>query len=185
MNYKLILKEVVDFIKTMFFFLIIIVLLRMFVFANFEVSGESMANNFHDGEKLIVSKLDYKFKQPKRFDVIIFKENEQQDFIKRVIGLPGEKVEYKNNLLYINGQPIEETYLDHTTYDFKLGDILPYDKVPPNHVFVLGDNRTNSLDSRTKEVGFVSYDQIIGKVKMRYWPFSRFDFGVSGNQLLN
>lgn len=185
MNHKFIFREIADFLKTMVFFLSIIILFRMFVFANFEVSGESMANNFHDGEKLIVSKLDYKFIKPERFDVIIFKANEKQDFIKRVIGLPGEKVEYKNNLLYINDQPIEESYLEQNTYDFKLGDILQYDKVPKNHVFVLGDNRTNSLDSRSKEVGFVSYDQIIGKVKMRYLPFNRFDLGVSGNQLLN
>lgn len=185
MNVKNIVAEIIDFLKTTLIFLVILILLRVFIFATFEVSGESMANNFHDGDKLIVSKLSYVFDEPERFDVIVFKATPELDFIKRVIGLPGDKIEYKDNILYVNDQAIEEIFLDFHTNDFKLEDLLEYDTVPQDHVFVLGDNRTNSTDSRVPGIGFISYEQIIGKTTMRYMPFSKVDFGVGGNQRLN
>ena len=144
-----------------------------------------MQNNFHDGDKLIVSKLSYVIGEPERFDVVIFHADEESDYIKRVIGLPGETIEYKDNMLYVNGQPIKENYLDYITYDFNLKEILDSETVPEGYVFVLGDNRTNSLDSRYEKVGFVPMDEIVGKVVLRYGPFDNIDFGVSGNAPLN
>lgn len=184
MNLKTFIHEALSFTKILIIFIIIGILLRVFVFATFEVSGESMANNFHNGDRLIVSKYAYKISTPKRFDVVIFHENQTEDYIKRVIGLPGEKIQYVNNKLYVNDKPIVQDFLDQETYDFTLKDLLGSETVPEGYVFVLGDNRTNSKDSRVPEVGFVPIEKIIGKVSVRFGPLNKFDIGVSGNQRL-
>src|SRR5699024_585294 len=115
-----------------------------------------------------------------RFDIVVFKATKEKDYIKRVIGLPGDRIEYKNDQLYINGKQYKEPYLDKEkkgisvgllTQDFNI-KTLPAthsEVVPKGHYFVLGDNRRNSEDSRI--IGFVSKDAIIGKASLVFWPF--------------
>jgi signal peptidase I len=189
---KTFMLELFDFGKTVLFFMVIVVLLRVFVFATYDVSGKSMEPNFHDGERLIVSKLSYQIGEPERFDVVVFHATKDSDFIKRIIGLPGDEIRYENDVLYVNNQPIEENFIDdmkeqtdgNYTEDFTLEEILQHKKVPEGYVFVMGDNRPNSVDSRYAPLGFIPIDSIVGEVVIRFLPLNQFDIGVSGNKAL-
>lgn len=167
-------------------------LLRIFVFATYDVSGASMEPNLHDGERLIVSKLSYQIGEPERFDVVVFHATNQDDFIKRIIGLPGDKIEYKNDTLYVNDQPIEENFIkdqknqsaNNYTENFNMEEISPFKTVPEGYVFVVGDNRPNSIDSRYEALGFIPMESIVGEVVVRLFPLKQFDLGISGNKAL-
>ena len=124
-------------------------------------------------DRLIIDKLTYRSSEPQRGDIIVFeatdnikKEGIEGDFIKRIIGLPNEKVEVKNNLVYINDQALEENYIKEKP-DYNYGPII----VPEDSYFVLGDHRNNSYDSHYW--GFVPRDNIIGKATKIYYPFER------------
>ena len=163
--------KITKFIRELIPYIIIIiavVLFRSFIATPVEVEGKSMYSSLDDGEILLLKKYD---KNYKRFDVIVFKNNNDK-LIKRIIGLPGEKVEYKNNKLYINGRYIKEEFLknNQTTYDFELKE-LGYKKIPKDHYFVLGDNRTNSTDSRM--IGLISKNKISGKTNFIIFPFTK------------
>ena len=150
--------------------LLIAVLLRCFVFQNTLVQGDSMYPNYFDGEQVLVEKLTYLVSEPQRGDVIICRYDDDGDaMIKRVIGLPGETVEVVDGAIYIN-----DAELDESAYwnDYIEGNMPPV-TVPDDHVFVVGDNRNWSLDSRA--VGPVPYYRIIGKALCIIWPFE--DFG--------
>lgn len=170
-------NEVFSWIRTIIFAVIIAFIIRAFLFTNYIVDGESMLPTMNDGDRLVVNKLVYKLYEPERFDLIVFHANSQADYIKRVIGLPGDHIEYKNDVLYINGEPYEEPYLndmkvngERLTQDFTLQQIIGKETVPENSVFVLGDNRRNSTDSR--HLGVIPYDDIVGEVNIKYWPLS-------------
>ena len=117
---------------------------------------------------VLLFKAKYKFSDVKRFDVISFYYDETKYLIKRVIGLPGEHIAYKDNKLYVNGEYVEENR-DFITDDFDLKQ-LGYDVIPDDMYFVLGDSRENSLDSR--EIGLVAKKDIVGKVVVRIWPIT-------------
>jgi signal peptidase I len=144
---------------------------------NFKVEGESMFPNLHNGEYILVNKVDYMIHSPQRGDIIVFKATNagqpDKDFIKRVIGLPGETVEVKNNAVYINGTALKEPYEDQPPdYTF------PKTTIPPNDYFVLGDNRNNSQDSHIWK--WLQRKYIIGKAWVSYWPPSELHiFGIS------
>ncbi|HLU21923.1 MAG TPA: signal peptidase I [Bacillaceae bacterium] len=148
--------------------------IRYFLFAPIVVDGHSMMPTLHNGDRMIVNKLG----KPERFDIIVFHAPEQKDYIKRVIGLPGDTVEYKNDVLYINGVAYEEPYLDKykaqvkdgpLTQDFKLEDLPSGHKtVPEGELFVMGDNRRSSKDSR--HIGTIPMDKVIGDTSVVYWP---------------
>lgn len=154
--------------------LAIVLPIRYFLVQPFFVKGASMEPNFKDGEYLIVDEISYRFSEPKRGDVLVFKYplDPSQYYIKRIIGLPGEKIEIKNgkviiyNNLFSQGWEIKEPYLPkgRTTYgntEIKLGN---------QEYFVLGDNRLASFDSR--RWGVLPKKDIIGKVYLRAWPFA-------------
>ncbi|QKS70645.1 signal peptidase I [Paenalkalicoccus suaedae] len=150
---------------------------REFLFTNYIVYGKSMMPTIHDGERIIVNKFNYEINQPNRFDLIIFHANEESDYIKRVVGLPGDELYYEDDILYVNDEPISEDYLDYHreqydgepfTEDFTLEEVTSETVVPDGHVFVLGDNRQNSVDSR--DIGFVPLEEIVGRVNMAFWP---------------
>lgn len=180
-------KEWLNWFKALLLAFGLAFIVRMFFFAPIVVDGPSMKPTLHNGDHMIVNKIKYKFSDPERFDIVVFHATEEKDFIKRVIGLPGEHVAVKDEVLYINGKKVEQPFLKEQieqlkphevlTNDFRLED-LPggYETIPEGYVLVLGDNRDNSTDSRV--LGLIPMDKIVGKTSMIYWPLDRF-------QLLN
>jgi signal peptidase I len=153
--------------------------IRYFIFAPIIVDGLSMMPTLHDHDRMIVNKLSYKIGTPKRFDIIVFHAEEGKDYIKRVIGLPGDHIEYKNDTLYINGKAYKEPYLDQykkqlidgpLTEPFTLEEITGKKTVPKGYLFVMGDNRRFSKDSR--HIGFIPMEKVVGKANIVYWPLS-------------
>jgi len=135
------------------------------------VVGSSMEPNFQQSQRLIINKLTYKFHEPERGDVIVFHppDNYQVDYIKRIIGLPGDTVEVEKETVYVNGSPLSEPYIK----DFPSYTLDQYE-VPENHYFVLGDNRNNSNDSHNGWT--LPRQNIIGKAWLSIWP--PIDWGV-------
>ncbi|RWZ55195.1 signal peptidase I [Halobacillus fulvus] len=166
-------------IRTILFALLLAFVLRSYFFASYIVDGESMEPTLFDGNLLMVNKVVYDWQDIHRQDVIVFHANEEEDYVKRVIGIGGDRIEMKDDILYVNGEPIMEEYLDSLrpndgkpfTHDFKLSEVTDQTKVPDGHLFVMGDNRRDSLDSRY--FGFVPIETVVGKVDVRYWPFSQ------------
>lgn len=158
-------------------------LVRKFLFSPIIVEGPSMQPTLYSQDQMIVNKFTYYFKEPERFDIIVFHASEQKDFIKRVIGLPGEHVMIKDDVLYIDHEPVEQPFLDqsaesHHFYSINTADYSLEDKdgnettIPEGYLFVLGDNRHNSTDSR-HDLGLVPIDQVVGKTHLIYWPPKR------------
>ena len=153
--------------------LIIILPVRYFLIQPFYVKGASMEPNFYDHEYLIIDEISYRFDVPNRGDIAVFKypKDTKQYFIKRVIGLPGDKVKIQDNTVYINGNKLDESYLPPGTETILplrgYGDVTLTD----DEYFLLGDNRGQSLDSRI--FGPVKKDLIVGRTWIRGWPFSR------------
>ncbi|MHC0036761.1 signal peptidase I [Pseudoneobacillus sp. C159] len=177
-------KEVKEWMKAFAIGLIIFVFIRTFFFSNYVVEGESMMPTLQNGNKLVVNKIGYQIGDFNRFDVIVFHANQEEDFVKRIIGLPGDKIVYEDEQLFINGKKFAEPFLEEyrkevlggrLTGDFTLEELTGEKVVPKNHLFVLGDNRLGSWDSR--HFGFITVDQVVGKVNLRYWPIE--DLGVT------
>lgn len=175
-------KESAEWLKALAIGVIIFAFIRTFFLSNYVVEGESMMPTLEDGNKLIVNKIGYQISDFKRFDVIVFHHNDQEDFVKRVIGLPGDKVEYHDDFLYVNDQKIEEPFLESyrnadlsgsLTGDFTLEEVTGSEAVPAGKLFVMGDNRIGSWDGR--HFGFISIDQVVGKVDVKYWPLNELD----------
>jgi signal peptidase I len=147
--------------------LVIVLVINMFLAQATRVEGQSMEPNLHDNQRLIIEKVSYYVHPPRRGDIIVLKlPNHRSDaLIKRVIGLPGETVEIRDGVVLINGQPLDEPYLNQSTYQG-----MPPRVVPVGQVFVLGDNRGFSNDSRS--FGFVPFSDIVGRAWFRYWPLS-------------
>lgn len=175
-------KEGIEWIKAIGIGLIVFVFIRTFFISNYVVDGESMTPTLQDGNKLIVNKIGYQIVDFDRFDVIVFHANEEEDYVKRIIGLPGDQIEYKNDQLFVNGKKVNEPYLTkhhnqaltrRFTEDFTLAEKTGVEIVPEGKLFVLGDNRLGSNDSR--QFGFIDVDQVVGKVNLRYWPLDHMD----------
>ncbi|REI24900.1 signal peptidase I [Staphylococcus felis] len=181
-------KETLDGIIGIMIGLAIIVLLNWFVITPYTVKGESMSPTFESGDKVLVSKISKHFSRIDEGDVIVFHEDDNRDFIKRVIGKPGDTVEYKDDQLYVNHKPIDEPYLtfnkryrksEFLTENFDVSDIAGAQnkyKIPESRYLVLGDNRLNSIDSRNPHVGLVEERNIVGEVLIRFWPLHRMTF---------
>jgi signal peptidase I len=180
-----------EMLETLLFTLLIFFLVRS-VIQNFRVEGSSMETNLHTGQYIIVNRIEYLhvdlnllqrllpgnqnvpprlaylFHLPRRGDIVVFEypRDTSRDFIKRVIGLPGETVEIRNNQVFINGRPLDEPYLSPPART-QMGNMAPV-VVPADAVFVMGDNRGNSSDSRSW--GALPLDKIVGRAWFIYWP---------------
>lgn len=153
--------------------IVVVIFIVMYVATVQQIVGPSMDPTYKDQDIVILNKLHYRLFEIKRFDVVSLKYDGSKYLIKRVIGLPGDKVEYKNNNLFINNKMIEEEFLEENviTEDFSLTS-LGYEKIPEDMYLVLGDNRENSLDSR--EIGLIKAEDILGKISLRIWPINKF-----------
>lgn len=164
-------------------------IIRFFLFTPIVVDGESMMPTLKNGDRMVVNKIGYMVGEPDRFDIVVFHAPEQKNYIKRVIGLPGDYVEYKNDQLYVNGKQLTEPYLDKykseitegsLTDDFTIEDIPGFkdisknDKIPEGYIFVMGDNRRYSKDGR--HIGLVAIDEVIGNTNIVFWPFEEVGF---------
>lgn len=165
-------KELFQWVLVIIGAVILAFLIDTFVIVNAQIPSGSMENTIMTGDRVFGNRLAYKFSDPKRFDIIIFKypDDESQLFIKRIIGLPGETVEIHDGNIYINGSdtPLEDVDIKEPME----GSFGPY-TVPEGCYFVMGDNRNNSRDSRYWENTFVSEDEILGKAVLRYWPLNK------------
>ncbi len=173
------LRNILEFIKIVIISLLIILPIRYFIIQPFYVKGASMEPTFHDHEYLIIDEISYRFNDPQRGEVIVFRypDNPQEYFIKRVIGLPGEKIEIINGDIFIynidnpEGFKLEEaTYLADNIKTYNTNE-APVE-LGASEYFVLGDNRYASKDSRT--FGALNKSFITGRVFLRGWPFNRF-----------
>lgn len=153
--------------------------IRYLFFTPIVVDGESMMPTLHTQDRMIVNRLSYKIGEPKRFDIVVFHATKEKDYIKRVIGLPGDHIEYKDDTLYINGKKYDEPYLDEykkelldgpLTEPFTLEEITGKKTVPEGQIFVMGDNRRYSKDSR--HIGTVPIKEVMGKTSFVFWPLS-------------
>ena len=136
--------------------------------ARYMVQGQSMYPNFDDDQVLYISRINYIMGEPNRSDIVVFHYpgNPQEDYIKRVIGLPGDVVEIRDTLVYVNGEPITEPYINEPCDIFHCPDERW--ELGPDEFFVMGDNRNHSSDSRA--FGPVKREFIVGEVLVRYWP---------------
>ncbi len=139
-----------------------------------EVSGESMLPALHNEDNLIVDKISYRFREPKRYEIIVFPYKYQEDtyYIKRIIGLPGETVQVIDGEVYINGELLGEDYGLEPIDEDKKGLASEPIKLGEDEYFVLGDNRNHSSDSREPNVGVLNRDDLIGRAWIRIWPFN-------------
>lgn len=158
---KSVLREVAE---TVIPAIVIAVLIHVFLAQATRVYGQSMEPNLHTDMRLVVEKLSYRLHTPQRGDIVVLRVRPEDELlIKRVIGLPGDEVAIHDGQVYVNGQPLEESYLNQETRGNLAARI-----VPPLHVFVMGDNRGASNDSRS--FGPVHIDNIVGKAWLSYWP---------------
>ncbi|QNM05929.1 signal peptidase I [Qiania dongpingensis] len=151
-------------------------LIITFVGQRTRVSGNSMYNTLSDGDNLILEKLSYRFHEPERFDIVVFRFTHKKDtfYIKRVIGLPGETVQIIGSDIYINGEILEEDYGLEPIQDAKRA-AQPI-TLGEDEYFVMGDNRNDSSDSRDPAVANVKRSQIVGKAWLRIWPLNKIGF---------
>lgn len=175
-------KEIWDFVKMIIFVVVVVLVVNNVILINAKIPSESMEKTIMTGDRIFGFRLAYglnmnlfgneiskKWKDPERYDIIIFKypDDEEQLFIKRLIGLPGETVEIKDGKVYINGSdtPLDDSFVP----EVPTGDYGPY-TVPEDCYFMLGDNREHSRDSRFWDNTYVRFDQIVGKAVLRYFP---------------
>ena len=153
-------------IYILIFFIIIIIV--VFIVGLAQVVGSSMQPTLRQDDIVVVSKIHYRLFSVNRFDIVSFRHQDAQYLIKRVIGLPGEHIAYFDNDLYVDGEIVEEYFLDDIrTGNFEL-EKIDYQVIPENYYFVMGDNRDNSLDSRT--IGLIKRDDLVGKSLLRIFP---------------
>lgn len=153
-------KEIIPYI----IIIVIVLLVKKFIFTPVIVNGPSMKDTLHDKDIMILDKLGMRLTGIDRFDIVVI-QTDHAKIIKRIIGLPGETIEYKDNKLYINCEEIDDPYGSEVTYDFERLEI------PKDSYYVLGDNRTDSVDSRI--LGTISKDDILGHATFIIYPFNR------------
>jgi signal peptidase I len=182
-------EQLKEFIESIIIAVALAAFIIVFIVQSFVVSGSSMKPTLQSGERLFVNKFIYRFQEPERGDIVVLqpKGDPNHRYIKRIMGLPGDELEIINGTLYINDQRIAENYIkesdietdSYRVYDKEEGQYKIYNTGGPfhvreGHVFVMGDNRNHSTDSRRRKlVGQVSYDDIVGQAFWVYWPITR------------
>ena len=171
---KSVLRELVGWLVYILVIVAVTWLIVTFVGQRTRVSGQSMETTLHDGDNLIVDKISFRFRDPKRFEIIVFpyKYEEKTYYIKRIMGLPGETVQVKDGYLYINGEKLEENYGNELMNS--AGIAAEPIVLGEDEYFVLGDNRNHSSDSREPKVGVIKREDLLGRAWIRIWPLDQF-----------
>lgn len=173
---KGILKEILSTSIYLLVVLLITYLIVQYVGQRTEVVGSSMESTLSDGDNLIVDKITYRFKDPERYDIIVFpfQYEENTYYIKRIIGMPGETVQIDDEgVIYINGEELKESYGKEVIHD--PGIAQSKITLESDEYFVMGDNRNNSTDSRQASVGNIRKKDILGRAWLRIWPLSKLE----------
>ena len=160
-------EEIKDWVVSIVIAVALAMFIRTFVVELYLVDGPSMRPTLQHAQRLVVNKFIYKFRAPEKGEVLIFRypKDPSRDFIKRVIAVPGDTIELKDGNVFVNDELQVENYI----LSKARGD-YPKSVIPEGHIFVMGDNRNNSEDSRFPDVGFVPYDLIKGKAMLVFWP---------------
>ncbi len=165
-------KELWDWVRSILIAVMLALLIRSFVIEILVVDGDSMLPTLQHGERVIVNRFVYYFNEPEPEEIAVFKYTSSRDFIKRVIGVPGDKIKIENNNIYRNGEIVSEEYFDLVDSENNKVESYGPVEVPQDKYFVLGDNLDSSKDSRSESVGFVSEERFKGRAFMVFWPFS-------------
>ena len=168
-------REALEWVQAILIAVVIALVVRGFFMTVVRVDGQSMMDTLHHNERLIVWKFGY---EPKRDDIVIFHPrcNPKSYYVKRVIALEGQTVyvDYDENAVYVDGEKLDEPYIRQADADpLEVKSLETEWTVPEGCVFVMGDNRNNSSDSRNSDVGFVTKESIMGKVLIRFWPLNK------------
>lgn len=158
-------KELWEWIKSIIIAILLALIIRAFLVEVFLVQGQSMLPTLHDRERLIVSKVQFYYREPLYGEIVVFKATDDRDFIKRVIGVAGDEVRVDIDGVYVNGQRLDEPYVLEKARE-PFGPVI----VPEGTIFAMGDNRNNSMDSRHPSVGFISMERLKGKAMLVFWP---------------
>ena len=164
-------EEAKDWIVSIATAVVLALIIRTFVVELYLVDGPSMRPTLQSAERLVVNKFIYRFREPERGEILVFQypRDPRRDFIKRVIAVPGDTIEIRDGQVYVNSQLMNEPYiLSRTRGDY------PLSEVPKGHIFVMGDNRNNSRDSRFAGIGEQDRENILGRVLFRLFPFNEF-----------
>ena len=169
-------KEILEMVLYILFVLAVVWVTVNYVGNRTVVDGDSMYDTLSDGDNLIVSRISYLLGEPERFDIVIFPvDDEETYYIKRIIGMPGETVRIdEDGVIYIDEKPLQEDYGYETIGLNRIGRAREGVTLGDDEYFVMGDNRNNSTDSRTEEVGNIERERLKGKAVLRIWPLSSF-----------
>lgn len=174
MEEKGILRELGGWLLYILFIIVFCYVVVTYVGQRTNVDGRSMETTLYDGDNLIVDKISYRFREPERFEIIVFPFNEAEHvyYIKRIIGMPGETVQVQDGAVYIDGKLLDENYGNEPMID--PGIAAEPITLGEDEYFVLGDNRNHSSDSRDPSVGVLKREQLLGRAWVRIWPLNRF-----------
>lgn len=166
-------KEIYSWIKTIVFAIVLAFIFRTYIFSPAYAMSVSMEPTLHEGQILIISKVNYLVGEPERGDIVVIDSKQDKlehlNLIKRVVGMPGETVEIKDNKVYIDGKVLEPDFTQSPTPDFGFVKTT----IPEGEYMVMGDNRENSRDSRFESVGLIGRDYLEGKAVFRLWPLNK------------
>lgn len=163
--------EIKEWVQSALIAVILAFIIKMFLFDFVMVQGSSMFPTLEEGDRLIVNKIGYLIGEPDYGDIVILSYTDSIEYVKRVIAKGGDTIAIKDMVVYLNGEPLDENYINTDPYE-DFAEVT----VPEGKYFVMGDNRANSSDSRYQSLGFVDEDDIDGKVFFRLWPFNKIGF---------
>ncbi len=162
-------NEVISWLKVVVFAVVVSLIITNFIIVNAKVPSGSMENTIMTNDRVVANRLEYKFRDPKRYDIVVFPAPDEPEtlFVKRIIGLPGDTIVIEAGEIYINGsrEPLDTSFVKGPL----MGDFGPYE-VPEDSYFMLGDNRNNSKDARSWQNKYVNKKDILGRVVFRYYP---------------
>lgn len=168
-------SETKEWIITILSTILLIIVIRTYIFSPVVVEGDSMNPTLLDGDRLFINKIGMYVGELERLDIVVFKTRKNEYYIKRIIGMPGDKIEFLESQLYINGELVNEPYINPDAFqrDLSIDSLYGIERIPDEFYFVVGDNRSNSMDSRQRSIGLIHESEILGSANLIVWPIDR------------